>query len=59
MVFSWAVVKRQGEEGDGDDEEDMGKELEGEGDAEDDLLLQVELLPLADVHGAEERLVGG
>ena len=37
----------------------MSEELEGEGDAEDDLLLQVELLLLADVHGAKERLVGG
>ena len=61
-VWSSAGLSPRGKasrQGDVDDQEDMGEELEGEGDAEDDLLLQVKLLLLADVHGAKERLVGG
>ena len=61
-VWSSAGLSPRGKasrQGDVDDQEDMGEELEGEGDAENNLLLQVKLLLLADVHGAKERLVGG
>ena len=56
-IKSCKVLERQGKEGDGDDQEDVGEQLEGEGGGQYDLLLEVKLSVLPDVHCIENCLV--
>ena len=44
-------------EGDGDDQQDVGEQLEGDGGGQDGLLLEVKLSVLPDVHRTENCLV--
>ena len=52
-IIRWTILERQGKKCDGDNQEDMRQKLEGERGAEDDLLFEVKLSVLPDVHGTK------